>query len=164
MNRRRITDDERALFEQSFTETRPLRTDRLDVPEPRRPKQIVAGGSGIDGRTEERLRRGLLDPDVKLDLHGMTEDAAHRRLLVFLRGAQRQGCKLALVVTGKGRPLADDAPFDLELHAKSRGVLAAAVPRWLNEPEFAALIAGRRVAHKRHGGEGALYIYLRKGR
>ena len=164
MSRRGTTEDERALFARSFAEARPIRADRLEVPEPKRPKQIVAGGSGIDGRTEERLRRGLLEPDAKLDLHGMTEDAAHRRLLVFLRGAQRQGNKLVLVVTGKGRPLADDAPFDLELHARSRGALAQSVPRWLNEPDFAALIAGRRAAHKRHGGEGALYVYLRKGR
>ena len=161
---RRTSDEEHALFKETFTEARPIRTDQLAVAEPKRPKQIVAGGSGIDGRTEARMRRGALEPEVKLDLHGMTEDAAHRRLLVFLRNAQRQGRKLVLVVTGKGRPVSQDAPFDLELHVRSRGVLAAAVPRWLNEPDFAALIAGRRAAHKRHGGDGALYIYLRKGR
>jgi DNA-nicking Smr family endonuclease len=164
MSRRSTSDDERTLFEKSFTEARPLRADRLDVPTPKTSKQIVAGGSGVDGNTDERMRRGLLEPEAKLDLHGMTEDAAHRRLLMFLKGAQRQGKKLVLVVTGKGRPQAADAPFDLELHVRSRGVLAAAVPRWFLEPDFAALIAGTRAAHKRHGGDGALYVYLRKGR
>jgi DNA-nicking Smr family endonuclease len=38
------------------------------------------------------------------------------------------------------------------------------VPRWLKEPEFAALIADHRAAHRRHGGAGAFYVYLRKKR
>lgn len=165
MSRRRTTEEERALFEQTFAETRPLRADAIAAPaEPKPPKRIVPGGSGVDGRTDERLRRGALEPDARLDLHGLTEAAAHRTLLLFLRTAQARRHKLVLVVTGKGRPLAEDAPFDLELHARSRGVLNAAVPRWLSEPGFAGLIAGTRGAHRKHGGEGALYVYLRKGR
>ena len=65
----------------------------------------------------------------------------------------------------KGARAADPyAPFDMELNLRSRGVLKSAVPRWLNEKEFAGMIAGTRTAHKKHGGEGAMYIYLRKGR
>jgi DNA-nicking Smr family endonuclease len=165
MSRRRTTEDERVLFEKSFAETRPLRPDVLKAPAPpRTPKRIVEGGSGIDGRTDERLRRGILEPEARLDLHGLTETAAHRALLLFLKGAQQRGCKLVLVVTGKGKKVDEDAPFDMELHERSRGVLKAAVPRWLGERGFAGLIASTRPAHRRHGGEGALYIYLRKGR
>ena len=165
MTRRKITDEERDLFKQSFDEARPLHADVLKAPaHPRTPKTIVPGGSGVDGNTSDRLRKGQLEPEAKLDLHGMTESRAHGAMLNFLRGAQQRGCKLVLVVTGKGKPMAEDAPFDMELHERSRGVLKAAVPRWLNERDFAGLIAGTRAAHKKHGGDGALYIYLRKVR
>lgn len=165
MSKRRTTEDERKLFEESFAEARPIHAATLKAPAaPRRPAKIIEGGSGIDGRTNERLRRGTLEPDARIDLHGFTESAAHGALLNFLRGAQRRGAKLALVVTGKGRAVEADAAFDMELHERSRGILNAAVPRWLNEPEFAGLIAGTRKAHRRHGGDGALYVYLRKGR
>ena len=165
MTRRKTTDEERVLFKESFAEARPIHADVLKVPTaPRAPKRIVPGGSGVDGNTQDRLRKGQLEPEAKLDLHGKTESAAHRVLLGFLRGAQQRGFKLVLVVTGKGKKMAEDAPFDMELHERSRGVLRAAVPRWLNEPGFAGLIAGTRPAHKKHGGDGALYVYLRKGR
>ncbi|MEJ0027768.1 MAG: Smr/MutS family protein [Rhizomicrobium sp.] len=165
MSRRKTTEEERELFVQSFAEARPLHADVLKPPAPpKRPARIVEGGSGVDGRTTERLRRGLLEPEAKLDLHGLTENAAHRALILFLKGAQQRGHKLVLVVTGKGKAMDADAPFDLELHGRARGVLKAAVPRWLKEPEFAGLLAGTRGAHRKHGGEGALYVYLRKGR
>ncbi len=165
MSRRKITDEERKLFAQSFAEARPIHADTLKpAAAPKRAKQIVEGGSGVDGRTSERLRRGLLEPDAKLDLHGLTENAAHRALLLFLRGAQQRRHKLVLVVTGKGKTMDVDAPFDMELQGRSRGVLKAAVPRWLREPEFAGLLAGTRAAHRKHGGDGAIYVYLRKGR
>ena len=119
--------------------------------------------SGIDGRTAERLRKGALEPDAKLDLHGLTEDSAHRALVTFLRGALSRGARLALVVTGKGlKPSAPDEPFDLELDRRTRGVLRAMVPRWLEEPDLAGFVADVRSAHRRHGGAGALYVYLRK--
>ncbi|MEI9996116.1 MAG: Smr/MutS family protein [Rhizomicrobium sp.] len=165
MSRRKITPEERELFQQSFADTRPLHPATLkpSVP-PKRAMRIVEGGTGVDGRTDARMRRGLLDPDAKLDLHGLTEQAAHRALLLFLRSAQARGHRLVLVVTGKGKPLAPDAPFDLELHARSRGVLKSSVPRWLNERDFAGLIANTATAHKKHGGTGAMYVYLRKPR
>jgi DNA-nicking Smr family endonuclease len=111
------------------------------------------------------LRKGALEPDRRIDLHGLTEAAAHRALLSFLRGAQRNGDKLALVITGKGARKPDPyEPFDLELESRARGVLKAMVPRWFREPEFATLIADYRSAHIRHGGGGALYVYLKKKR
>jgi DNA-nicking Smr family endonuclease len=161
MSRRIITDEERELFRKGFAEASPIHAAVLKPPAASaRPAR--AGETGLDGRTAERLKRGTLEPDARIDLHGMTEAVAHDRLLTFLRNAQRQGAKLALVVTGKGIAQAEDAPFDMELHQRSRGVLKSAVPRWLNERDFAGLIAATRTAHKRHGGDGALYVYLRK--
>ena len=164
MTRRTVTQEERELFAKGFAEARPLATGALKVLQPKTSARVVEGGTGVDGNTDERLRRGQLEPEARLDLHGMTESAAHRVLLTFLKGAMARRHKLVLVVTGKGRPQAEDAPFDMELNMRSRGILKAAVPRWLNEKEFAGLVAGTRAAHKKHGGEGAMYIYLRKGR
>lgn len=156
MTRRKTTEEERNLFRDTIAETRPL------VP----PVGAVAARrrapAGLDGRTDERLRRGAIEPDARLDLHGFTERDAHRALLLFLHAAQQRRHKLVLVVTGKGARLAPDAPFDLELNYRARGVLKAIVPRWLCEPDFAGMVAGTRAAHRRHGGEGALYVYLRK--
>jgi DNA-nicking Smr family endonuclease len=85
-------------------------------------------------------------PAARLDLHGLTQEAAHRALLAFFRNARKNRSRLTLVITGQGSP----------------GVLKAMVPRWLGQPEFAALIAGVEPAHIHHGGAGALYVYLRK--
>jgi DNA-nicking Smr family endonuclease len=161
MSQRKTTEEERELFHKSFGETRPLAPAVRRAPDT---KAAQLGATGVDGNTDERMRRGLLEPEARLDLHGITEKDAHRTLLLFLKGAQARGHKLVLVVTGKGRALDPDAPFDLELNRRSRGVLRTAVPRWLNEREFAGLVAGTRAAHRRHGGDGALYIYLRKAR
>ena len=164
MSPRKTTDAERALFQQTIDETSPLAPPspvsaarprkRADTPE--------SGSSGLDGRTDDRLRRGQIKPDAKIDLHGFSEQRAHDALLLFLRSAQAGRHKLVLVVTGKGARLAPDTPFDMELNYRSRGILRSVVPRWLREPAFAGIIAGTRSAHVRHGGEGALYVYLRK--
>lgn len=117
---------------------------------------------GLDGTTKSRLVKGNLAPDSRIDLHGMTEAVAHRALITFIRGAAMRGHRLVLVVTGKGLPDDPFAPFDLEFSARKRGVLRMMAPRWLKEPEMARLVADIRTAHRRHGGEGALYVYLRK--
>jgi DNA-nicking Smr family endonuclease len=79
----------------------------------------------------------------------------------FLQTAHKRGDRLVLVVTGKGARLSAGS-FDLE--PRSRGVLKTMVPRWLGEPQFSRLIADLRGAHRRHGGDGALYVYLRKAK
>ena len=168
MKKRAATEEERALFEAVLRGADPsgqstAKAEQPDAaPMPKRPAPRLHP-SGIDGRTAERLRKGAIEPDAKLDLHGFTEDAAHRTLIVFLRSASARGARLVLVVTGKGlRPSAPDEPFDLELDRRTRGVLKAMVPRWLQEPELVRLVADVRTAHRRHGGSGALYVYLRK--
>jgi DNA-nicking Smr family endonuclease len=156
------TAEEKALFEESFKEARPL-ADAPPSPKPRKQAGGKVVHTGVDGRTAERLRRGTMEPEARLDLHGFTEAAAHGALVTFLRSAQMRGHRLALVVTGKGgKPPDPHAPFDLELNARARGVLKSVVPRWLNEPGLAGIVADCRPAHRKHGGRGALYVYLRK--
>jgi len=162
MSRRKTTTEERILFEETIAEARPLVSVAPPLQSPRGKKPAAVGVSGLDGRTDEKLRRGLLEPDARLDLHGFTERQAHDSLLLFLRTAQMRRHKLVLVVTGKGARVAPDAPFDMELNYRSRGILKAVVPRWLREPAFAGIVAGTRAAHRKHGGDGALYVYLRR--
>jgi DNA-nicking Smr family endonuclease len=178
MKRRRETSaEERTLFETTFADAQRLKKKKAaakkkaqtktapPVPMARivAPPKLRAQPTGIDGRTAERLSRGQLAPEAKLDLHGLTEGDAHRALVTFLRSAHARGVRLALVVTGKGGPAQrDDEPFDLGLDGRKRGVLRAMTPRWLKEPELSRFVAETRLAHIRHGGTGALYVYLRK--
>lgn len=137
-------------------------------PEPR--VSVRASGSltdpldpaaGLDRRTAERLRRGRRDPEARLDLHGLTAERAHAALGRFLREQRRAGARCVLVITGKGgRRSPDDAPWLPE----GMGALRHAVPRWLRTPPLSELIVGLYAAHRTHGGEGALYVYLRKRR
>ena len=156
MSRRKITDEERILFRDSIEASRPQVVAKTKI---RKAPSAKADGGGLDGNTGEKLKRGQLAPGARIDLHGLTEDRAHQTLLSFLRRAQRDGVKLALIITGKGNPKDEEgAAWTMRRH----GVLKEMVPRWLNEKEFAALIAGSGPAHRRHGGDGALYVYLRK--
>ncbi|HEY1615473.1 MAG TPA: Smr/MutS family protein [Rhizomicrobium sp.] len=173
--RRTLTEEERALFEATFRETVPLKRARRRSTPPeattnsgKPPKPVAtkrkSPGTGLDGNTAERLRRGEIEPEARLDLHGLTETAAHHALVTFLRAAVARKLRLVIVVTGKGaRPPAAHEPFDLGLNAKKRGVLRQMTPRWLAQPELAQFVADIRESHRRHGGAGALYIYLRKG-
>lgn len=126
---------------------------------PEGPHKPEGGTKNLDGHTAEKLRRGQLAPGARIDLHGMTEAAAHGALLSFLTGAQARGVKLVLVITGIGNPKKHEAA---EWMRSPHGVLKEMVPRWLNERAFAALSVGSSPAHRRHGGDGALYVYLRK--
>jgi DNA-nicking Smr family endonuclease len=188
--KRRVTEEERKLFKAHIDAPRPLKaatrkSSKLapDPPPPRMQSTLAGelpvaaliargqeparksklrraeGDNQIDGHTVEKLKRGELQPAVRIDLHGMTEAAAHGALLSFLAGAQARGHRLALVVTGVGNPRAEEGA---EWMRVPHGVLKHMVPRWLNEKEFAALAMGSAPAHRRHGGDGALYVYLRK--
>jgi DNA-nicking Smr family endonuclease len=159
MSRRTTSDDERREFEQNFAERRPIRA--VGAAGPAKRKSAPAGPSGVNGGTADRLRRGLLEPEARIDLHGMTEAAAHRALHAFLNGAVARGFRLVLVVTGKGNPRNEESAIWM---LSPHGVLKQMVPRWLGQPEAAALIAHTQPAHVRHGGDGALYVYLRKRR
>jgi DNA-nicking Smr family endonuclease len=159
--KRRTTEDERKLFEQDFRLARPIKPAKAKVVKKKPVVLPASGGTGINGATEERLKKGLLEPQARIDLHGMTQDAAHRTLFAFLATAHQRGHRLVLVITGKGNPRKNESTSWTQ---SPHGVLKQMVPRWLNEPGLAALIASTKPAHVRHGGDGALYIYLRKNR
>lgn len=127
-------------------------------PRPPTPAAPPAIG-GFDRRTVTRLARGTIAIDARIDLHGMTQEAAHRRLLRFLEEARDGGARIVLVITGKGGGADEHVPG-----GAGRGVLRRAVPEWLRLPAFRPLVSGYENAGRRHGGEGALYIRLRQKR
>jgi DNA-nicking Smr family endonuclease len=114
----------------------------------------------FDRRLKQRVARGRDAIDVRIDLHGLTQREAHDALLSFLRHAQADGAKIVLVVTGKGARKDQDAGGG----SSERGVLRRQVPMWLALPEFRPFIVGFEEAHVSHGGQGALYVRLRRGR
>ena len=109
----------------------------------------------IGRRERAQLSRGRKEIDARLDLHGMTQTRAHRALSDFLQRAHVDGLTFVLVITGKGSA----AP----VHS-GRGVLRRQVPQWLSLPEFRTLVVGFEEAHIGHGGEGALYVRIRRPR
>jgi DNA-nicking Smr family endonuclease len=105
----------------------------------------------LSRRMKRGVARGKQAIDARLDLHGLTQAQAHGALLGFLHNAHARDARLVLVITGKGR-------------GAEPGVLRRQVPQWLGLPEFRALVLGFEDAGARHGGEGALYVRLRRAR
>ncbi|HEY0330558.1 MAG TPA: Smr/MutS family protein [Rhodopseudomonas sp.] len=120
---------------------------KLDAPRPAPPL------APIGRRERAHLSRGKKSIDGRIDLHGMTQSRAHGALLSFLHRASSEGMTFVLVITGKGRSVGPDS---------ERGVLRRQVPHWLGLPEFRALVVGFEEAHIGHGGEGALYVRVRR--
>jgi DNA-nicking Smr family endonuclease len=129
-----------------------------------RPKPAPQAPAPFDKRQARKIATGKVDIEGRLDLHGLRENEAIVRLRGFLRQAQAQGKRTVLVITGKGRDSDDDpsAPFDFGHDRSPRGVLKRNVPRWLAGPDIAPLVVSFTTAHTRHGGEGALYVHLRR--
>jgi DNA-nicking Smr family endonuclease len=111
----------------------------------------------IERRLRQRLSRGQISVDMKIDLHGMRQDEAHTALRGFLLRARQSEAKVVLVVTGKG---ANKARAD-EGHGYEGGVLRRTVPHWLSAPELRHIVLGFEEAGQGHGGSGALYVRLR---
>jgi DNA-nicking Smr family endonuclease len=116
------------------------------------------GGNGLDASWERKLRAATIDPDFTLDLHGLTLDGAHARLDSGLTQAKAMDARLVLLVTGRARPV------DTADRGSKRGAIRAKVLDWLAAGPHGSDIAAIRHAHRRHGGEGALYIVLRRRR
>jgi len=177
--KRALSEEERALWESVAKQIKPLRK------RPRAPRAAIAPveelpaaakSTGLPklpanarsaktlkpdkppplaplGRRERsQLSRGRKQIEGRLDLHGMTQTRAHRALLSFLQRASSDGLTFVLVITGKGASGPDSG----------RGVLRRQVPEWLSLPEFRALVVGFEEAHIGHGGEGALYVRVRR--
>jgi DNA-nicking Smr family endonuclease len=119
---------------------------------PTAPLPPLAGDqfAGIDRANVERLKRGKHPIEARLDLHGMTQDEAHRALAAFIRRSRAGGKRCVLVITGRG--------------TLGSGILRTAVPRWLDEPEFRPHLLAIATAQPRDGGAGAIYVMLRRTR
>ena len=181
---RRLSAEERALWRNVTRAIKPMRpemahtiapaplAEKAPVPAPvpplalpQKPKARPAARPAppplapLGRRMRGRVARGNEPIDGRLDLHGLTQDQAFDTLLGFLRAAQTRHAKLVLVITGKGaRSRSSDFSGD------ARGVLRTLVPRWLAMPDFRPLVVAFETAHSGHGGEGALYVRLRRRR
>jgi DNA-nicking Smr family endonuclease len=176
--RRRLSADEKALWKTVTRAVKPLRRVTIDedapLPEPKSeaapaarntspraapvvlPKKAPAPLAPLERRARRRLARGTDAIDRRIDLHGHTQREAHDALVNFLHAAQASGAKTVLVVTGKGARTADPDPY------AERGVLRRLVPQWLHHPELRDIVLGFESASIGHGGEGALYVTLRR--
>jgi DNA-nicking Smr family endonuclease len=179
--KRGLSEEEHALWESVARQVKPLRKKHrvpkpsMVVPEaetraapkpvvspkPQAPPRIIAPPkpeppplAPIGRRERSHLSRGRKEIDARLDLHGMTQTRAHRTLFGFLQRAHHDGLTFVLVITGKGKMGSES----------ERGVLRRQVPQWLNLPEFRSLVVGFEEAAISHGGEGALYVRVRRSR
>ena len=182
--KRGLSEEERALWESVAKQVKPLRkrnrvkppaasvaTEPNAAPKPaastKHPARHAASPriivppkpeppplAPIGRRERSHLSRGRKEIDARLDLHGMTQTRAHRALFGFLQRAHHDGLTFVLIITGKGKMGAES----------ERGVLRRQVPQWLGLPEFRSLVVGFEEAHIGHGGEGALYVRVRRSR
>ncbi|MDE1151364.1 MAG: Smr/MutS family protein [Micavibrio sp.] len=129
--------DQRAALPRSLTG---IKTAPVPPPAPQ----------GFDRATETRLKKGKLGLEGRIDLHGMTQNEAHAALSRFIRASVRQEKRTVLVITGKGRV--------------GGGTLRRAVPMWLEDPEFRKMVIAATPAQPKDGGDGALYVRLRRQR
>ncbi len=180
--KRGLSEEERALWESVAIQVKPLRKKlraakaqptetatepsaaarpatapkpRLPVRTASPPKPAAPPLAPLGRRERSKLSRGRMEIEARLDLHGMTQVRAHRALFAFLQRAHHDGLTFVLIITGKGKV----GPAEAE-----RGVLRRQVPQWLSLPEFRSLVVGFEEAHIGHGGEGALYVRIRRSR
>lgn len=179
--KRALSHEELALWESVARQIKPLRKraakakhepDETDVapskPAAKKPERVSAAPVvpktipklpahpplvALGRRERSHLARGRKEIEARLDLHGMTQTRAHRALFNFLARCSDDGVSFVLVITGKGRASIADP---------ERGVLRRQVPHWLGLPEFRSLVIGFEEAHIGHGGEGALYVRVRR--
>ncbi len=154
--------EELAEFEEIFVEPAPEDKAASSASAP--PAGDVAGTQAGQKKTpggihhplekpvKRKLSRGHLALEARIDLHGLIQSEAHGILLDFLLRAHDRGLRHVLVITGKGRSMGSD------------GALKRSVPLWFSKPEFRFLISSYETAARQHGGEGALYVRLSRGR
>jgi DNA-nicking Smr family endonuclease len=116
----------------------------------------------FDRRAVRQVASGKVAIDARLDLHGMRQRDARTQLHAFLRAAQARALKTVLIITGKGDTTAERDHLAGALGKPQRGVLRHSVPQWLEAPELRSVVLSYTSAGTRHGGDGALYVQLRK--
>lgn len=124
---------------------------------PELPLQNVQRNRDLDARTQQRLRKGQMEIEARLDLHGLNQTQAYDALMMFIRKAIARELRCVLVITGKGAKRTED-------NSEPRGVLQKRVPEWLNEPRMHEHILKTQEAQPKDGGRGALYVLLRRRR
>ena len=135
---------------------RPLRSAAHIAPTPA--EALAQAPLQMDARKHAKMTRGKLEPEARIDLHGMTMAEAHPELIRFILNAQTAGLRLVLVITGKGKPAADHGPIPTRT-----GVLRHQVPHWLRMAPLGPAVLQVTQSHLKHGGGGAYYVYLRRG-
>lgn len=117
----------------------------------------------FDARKAKKIRAGRLQIERRIDLHGLRQSEAHARLRRFLVDCHHQGVRHVLVITGKGAPRRHhEDREDAEWTTQEPGILRRQVPRWLSEPDLRSIVVSFTTAAVQHGGEGALYVHLRR--
>ncbi|MET0545624.1 MAG: Smr/MutS family protein [Caulobacterales bacterium] len=172
---RNLTLEEKRLWRRVTAQDKPLRPidDLEDVTEPAAPnaaaskpvvvkkpaphadkaaKPIPAGAHNFG--QERKVRRGQIEVEGRLDLHGMTQQAAQSALANFLNAARRDRKRCVLVITGKGSA-------EPTWPHPQRGVLRRRLPEWLDGLARDGLVSGFASAHRTHGGDGAYYVFLK---
>lgn len=137
----------------------------IDVPRRKPMHDVPPPLAQMDRRTAQRLNRGQIDPEARLDLHGEGVETARMKLLHFITSQRQMGARFVLVITGKGAsPFARHTLHGMShFHTPEReGRLRREVPLWLHEEAFRVHAVGFQPAHPRHGGGGAFYVRLRK--
>jgi DNA-nicking Smr family endonuclease len=120
-------------------------------------------GVELDRRTAERLRKGQIGPEAYLDLHGMGQGTAREALHDFITASHARGLRCVLVITGKGRA-GQRTDEGADWQRVPVGVLKQRVPEWLREGVAASRVLQFCAAQPKDGGDGALYVYLRRTR
>lgn len=126
------------------------------IRKPAKPSPPPPPNAGLDSQWERKLKSGAISPDFTLDLHGDSLDAAYSRLMHGMDQARSMGARVVLLIAGKSRPV---DPAD---RGSRRGAIRAKILDWLAASSHSDSIAAVRRAHRRHGGEGALYLVLRR--
>ncbi len=129
-------------------------------PAPKKPPPLA----DFDTKRARKLRTGQVEIDARIDLHGMRQSEAHSALRGFLHASHRKGHSVVLVITGKGAPAGtrSDEPWGDTMGRSERGILRRNVPQWLADPDLRAIVVSFTAASIRHGGDGALYVHLRR--
>ncbi len=135
-------------------------------PKPKKPqsKELAPGNLiDMDRSTAEKFRRGRMDIEGRLDLHGMTAAQAQSAVGRFIAASHHLGRRCVLIITGKGMRSRAAAPW-LRAEEGEDGVLRSGLPRWLNEPSLRPMVLAVTPAQPQHGGQGAVYVLLKRQR
>ena len=119
-------------------------------------------GNKLDKKRQTLLKKGKIEPEKILDLHGLNAKKAEKLVLDFLLKNYLNGVRLALIITGKGKRSREaDNSYYTE---QDTGILKRSLITWVENSNMRPTILDILPAHAKHGGGGAFYVYLRKSR